>query len=103
ARTTAPAEFPRSIAASAGVPAVTAAEHPTSADGPRSAPSAAPRADHRRVVDRRAAVHDDEEPRVRSLLGGLLVPDVQLHPDRLRPDLDRLLDVRHDEVRAAEQ
>ena len=40
---------------------------------------------------------------MRGHLGGLLVPDVELHPDRLRADLDRLLDVRHDQVRAPEE
>ena len=50
------------------------------------------------MVDRRASVHDDQQPGVGGELGGLLVPDVELHPDRPGTDLNRLLDMGQDEL-----
>src|SRR6188508_384784 len=55
------------------------------------------------MIDRRASVHDDEEPGMGGPLRGFLVPDIELHPHRLRADLERLLDVWHHEVRPPEQ
>src|SRR5688500_2743167 len=47
-----------------------------------------------RKLDRRAAVHDHAQPRRAAALGGLFVVHAELHPDRPRADLDRLVDVR---------
>src|SRR3954447_7423400 len=54
-------------------------------------------------LDRRAAVHDHAQARGAGALRRLVVDHPELHPDRLGADRDRLLDVRGDGGRAAEE
>src|SRR3954452_21319622 len=55
-----------------------------------------------RPLDLRAAVHHDKKPRVIGPRGSGFVDHAQLHPHRLRPDRDRLVDVRASVLGAAE-
>src|SRR5690606_34421498 len=44
-----------------------------------------------RVLHLDAAIHHHGEPLRLAVVGGLLVPDAELHPHRLRPDRERLI------------
>jgi hypothetical protein len=54
------------------------------------------------MLDRRAAVHHDRQTGVMRDPRCLPVDHPELHPERLRPDLDRLASMGHDELRPAE-
>ena len=54
------------------------------------------------VLDRGAAVHDDQESRVARKPGSLPVHDAQLKPQAACPGLDRLASVGDAQFRAAE-